>query len=632
LCGIVGIHGPLDSQTIQLAIEKMNQSIAHRGPDDEGSWIEDGFGFGVKRLSIIDLMGGHQPQWDEGASTGIVYNGELYNYKAIRNDLEKNGVKFFTSSDTEVILKSLTCQGPATVQSWNGMFAVACWNKRTKKLTLIRDRIGIKPLYYYWDGRIFIFASEIKAILASKLFQPRLNRQAVWDYLTFRYVPSPETMWVNIRKLPPAHILVLSPGEEPRISCYWNNEASSELGPVSFDQKVKEFEEIFLDAVQSRLLAADVPVGVLLSGGLDSSSVTAAAIELGHKHFHTFSVSFEEAEFSELDFARLTARHLDVQHHEVVINKASFLKILPSAVQTMDEPLADLSSIPLFAVSKLARKWVKVVLSGEGGDELFAGYNFDIMFHRWKLIHALQTLPKPLLRIFLWPAYLIPWKYQIYAKHIVDTPLPKWNSVLRVHMTKYWEQEDKIALWPSFIGLNSNRIIDELYLQTQSTIPLEQMLTVYQKSWLVEDLLMKADKITMAASLELRVPFLDHRMVEWANRQVPEIKIRRFRALNYQTKAIIRGFAENRLPKEILKRSKLGFPVPVYSWLKEDEFSKWAYGCVLGKQGYLKNVFSKDIIEKLMALAKQGDMYAAHKIWLLIVLEIWLREYGVNLE
>jgi asparagine synthase (glutamine-hydrolysing) len=378
MCGIVGLAGHLDKDVLTSAVKSMNAAVAHRGPDDEGVWVGDDFAFAMRRLSIIDLAGGQQPMWESRSHMGVVYNGEVYNYRAIRGALQNAGVRFQTASDTEVVLNSLVVKGEAAVHDWNGMFAVAAWNEPEKKLLLIRDRLGVKPLYYYWDGAIFMFASEIKALLASNLISRCLNEQAVWDYLTYRYVPGPETIWKNIWKLPPAHMLEWSADCEPRIFRYWKSDVASVDRDFHLERNASEFEDLFLDAVNHCLLAADVPVGMMLSGGLDSSAIAAAAVELGHKHLHTFSVGFSEAgEQSELRYARKTAAHLGIESHEVVTTRAAFMEMLTEVVAATDEPLADLTTVPLLAISRLAREHVKVVLSGEGADEILAGYNFE---------------------------------------------------------------------------------------------------------------------------------------------------------------------------------------------------------------------------------------------------------------
>src|SRR5687768_3565323 len=283
MCGIVGIAGQLTREEALGVVARMNEAIFHRGPDEGGSWAEDGFGFGMRRLSIIDLAGGHQPMWDERTGLGVVFNGEVYNYQELREGMTRGGETWATHSDTEVVLKSLAASGLDAVQNWNGMFAVAAYDPRDRSLLLIRDRMGVKPLYYFWDGRTFVFASEIKALLASGLVPRRLDRQAVWDYLTYRYVPGPDGVWEGVRKLPPGHALRFKPGGEPEEVRYWRSDVLSEpngRGP-DLERTDREFAELFLDAVNLRLVASDVPVGVFLSGGLDSSAVAAAAVELG---------------------------------------------------------------------------------------------------------------------------------------------------------------------------------------------------------------------------------------------------------------------------------------------------------------------------------------------------------------
>jgi asparagine synthase (glutamine-hydrolysing) len=632
MCGIAGVAGPLRIERLEAAIQRMNAALVHRGPDDEGAWVEPGFGFGMRRLSIIDLAGGRQPMFDPETGIGVVYNGELYNYRALRKELEKEGEQFSTTSDTEIILKSLARKGPKAVHEWNGMFAVASWDKRAQKLHLIRDRIGIKPLYYYWDGTSLLFASEIKALLASGLFQPKLNCQAIWDYLTFRYVPGPQTMWQDIWKLPPGHILTWSPGRDPELERYWQTDVLSGNG-ASLEEALGEFEELFLDSVQQQLLAADVPVGVLLSGGLDSSAIAAAAVELGHRDFHTFSVGFTQGEkYSELPYARLVAKHVGAQYHEVVLDRDIFLEMLPDVVRATDEPLADLPSVPLLAVSRLARQWVKVVLSGEGSDEILGGYDFDVAVREWKRIKRLQSLPPFLLQVLARPLGIFPGKYAELARRIAHVPLSGWNAHFKVHMTRFWQQQEKRSLWPQFSGLDSDRILDGLYATAASPHPLDQVLSVYQRSWLVDDLLLKADKMTMAASLELRVPFLDHRLVEWANRQSSDLKVRRVGTNGHITKYALRRFAAARLPEEIIRRPKRGFPVPAFTWFQDESFFAWARDRVLGPHSTVRKFLSDVIIEDQLLAAGNGNTYAAHRAWLFIVLELWLRLHRPHIE
>ena len=391
MCGIVGLAGRMSRSEATDSAAKMNAAIVHRGPDDEGLWATDGFAFAMRRLSIIDLAGGHQPMWsDDGV--GIIFNGEIYNYRALRAELQASGYVFATHSDTEVILHLYRRDGLDMVRRLEGMFAICLYDRARGQLRLIRDRFGVKPLYYGQHDGTFYFASEIKAILQVLPRRPEVNRQALHDYLTLRFVPGPDTVWNGIRKLPPAHSLTYDLRSGSQTSeCYWR----MDFAAADVDSKrdyLAEFSDLFLAAVEKRLLAADVPVGVLLSGGLDSSAVSAAAVELGHKNFHTFSVAFADGgEYDETPYARAVAEHIGSRHHEVVIDRDSFVSFLPEMVRSSDEPLADLASVPLHFVSRLARNDVKAVLSGEGSDELLAGYNFDRL---GRALHFLESIER----------------------------------------------------------------------------------------------------------------------------------------------------------------------------------------------------------------------------------------------
>ena len=612
----------------------MNAALAHRGPDDEGVYGEDSFAFAMRRLSIIDLSGGHQPMWDEQNQIGVVLNGEIYNYRALRDRLSQKITSFATSSDTEVVLKSFQEEDLEAVHSWNGMFAVAAWDRRQKRLVLVRDRMGVKPLYYFWDGETFLFASEIKALLASGLVERRINRQSLWDYLTYRYVPGPDTIWEGIKKLQPGFALELKENRAPQEIQYWKTDVLSENSNTEYSEtrSDKEFASLFMDAVELRLVASDVPVGVLLSGGLDSSAIAAASVELGHKDFHTFSVGFDEGGYhSELPFARQVADHVGAQYHEITINQKQFMEMLPELSYFSDEPLADLASIPLLAVCRLARRYVKVVLSGEGSDEVLGGYDLDRLERNWSVVRKLQQLPPGVLKASTdWSRLVLPQRYQRRLERLATVPLSNWNLADRSHITRSLDQTEKQSLWPISDMEDSDRILEAQYREARSEDPLQQILSVYQKAWLIEDLLMKADKMSMATSLELRTPFLDYRLVEWANRQPNSAKVKRVNLISYTTKSVLRRFCAERLPREILNRPKRGFPVPAYRWLK-DELSDWARVCLLGPESRIAEAFRRDTMSKYLERARLGDMQAAHRVWTLIVLEMWLQTWGANL-
>jgi asparagine synthase (glutamine-hydrolysing) len=623
--------GDLSREKCLAILGKMNDSIVHRGPDDDGVWAEDGFGFGMRRLSIIDLSGGHQPIWDDATDRGIVFNGEVFNYRQLRADLAAHSISGWkTESDTEVVLKSLISGGENAVHKWNGMFAVATWDKKAKELLLIRDRMGVKPLYYHWDGKTLLFASEIKAILASGLVEKRIDKQSLWDYLTFRYVPGPGSIWANVKKLPPGHLLRLAAGGTPEIVRYWDCDVISEDDlQLAESQTDVEFAEIFLDAVEQRLVASDVPVGVFLSGGLDSSAIAAAAVELGHKNFHTFSVGFEEGGYySELAFARQVAEHVGARYHEVVLNQKEFLDMIPDVVYATDEPMADLSAVSVLALSRLARKNVKVVLSGEGSDEILAGYDFDRAEKEWNRVRMLQRIPNSALKVGAAVSRLGSDGFQRRAHKVANLPLGRWNRLELPHITRNFSQAEKEELWPGEKLEDSERIVAAQYEAAGSKDPLQQMLSVYQKDWLVEDLLMKADKSTMAASLEARTPFLDYRLVQWANRQPNSVKVKRLSMNRYETKSVLRRFCSKRLPKTIIDRPKRGFPDPANVWL-ENGLHPWAHDTLLNNKSKVAEFLDKTSMENVLTRAKTGNEGAANKVWALLVLELWMQTWEV---
>lgn len=604
---------------------RMNRAIVHRGPDDEGLWATDGFAFAMRRLSIIDLAGGHQPIWsDDGV--GIVFNGEIYNYRALRAELEASGYAFTTQSDTEVILNLYRRDGLDMLSRLEGMFAICLYDRSRRRLHLIRDRFGVKPLYYAELDGAFYFASEIKAILQVLPRRPDLNRQALHDYLTLRFVPSPDTVWRGIRKLPPAHRLTYDLDSGLQLpERYWQLSFAASKTEPGRDYPA-EFSRLFLSAVEKRLIAADVPVGVLLSGGLDSSAVSAAAVELGHKDFHTFSVAFAEGgAYDETPYARAVAAHIGSQHHEVRIDRETFVSFLPDLVHHSDEPLADLASVPLHFVSRLARKEVKVVLSGEGSDEVLAGYNFDRLGRLLNRLQAVERWSPACARRMLSRLPISgeagAW-LRLWAQH-------GWKDMLAAkpyHMTSHWDEAEKLLLWRNHADLNStSERMRDWYRASAQAHPIDQVQQVYCADWLTEDLLMKADKMSMATSLEVREPFLDHTLAEWAAKLPLAWRVGDA-ATGYQSKRILRDFCRSRLPQNILDRPKQGFPVPAYAWLAGD-MKGWADDLLFGSDSKVSEHFRMEYARPLLQSAAAGNVAAAHKIWVLIVLEHWLRAW-----
>lgn len=631
MCGIVGYFNLNLAETERLPLlHQMNEQIVHRGPDDAGYYADDCVGLAMRRLSIIDLAGGHQPIANEDGSKQIIYNGEVYNFAELRNRLEKQGHRFSTASDTEVILHQYEQDGPDCVSQLNGMFAFAIWDKTNRSLFLARDRMGIKPLYYYWDDGALVFASEIKAILASGYVGRRLNPQAVWDYLTFRYVPQPETIWANIYKLPPGHTLTISAASpRPVVKRYWDIPYTDNIRLKDEAEYVREFETIFLDAVRLRLIA-DVPVGILLSGGLDSSAVAVAIAKTHNARLSSFSVAFKDSPaINELPYAREVARYVNTDHNEIIIDQQDFCDFLPKFVYYTDEPLADLASIPLYYVSSLARQKVKVVLSGEGSDEILGGYNFELVQQRWDRMRQFQRLP-------LWLRQGLSERITTLFGNRVQELVRKANvppedyfKHYPSNMTHYFTSSQKQRLWKEQVAFEEsiNKIRTEVQ-RVETKDLLHQKLYIFCQSWLVEDLLMKADKMTMANSLELRVPFLDHRLVSWAAQTPSWLKVGRNHGQHYQTKRVLRQFAQAHLPTTIIERPKQGFPVPVYDWLS-DRLKPWATDLLTSPDTYLYGWFESGQIQHQLQLgvSQTASIIDKSRLWNLLILELWAREW-----
>lgn len=620
MCGIVGVFRAGAPETGTTLVHRMNDTIVHRGPDDDGHWAMQDAAVAMRRLSIIDLAGGHQPMvTDDGVA--IVFNGEIYNYRALREELRAYGYVFRTTSDTEVVLNLYHHAGLRGLEKLEGMFGICLVDPRRGEAYLIRDRLGIKPLYYGEEDGRFYFASEIKAILAGMSARPEPNPHAFFDYLTLRYVPAPETVWRGIRKLEPGQRLTYRFADGTwKIETYWRLNFASAAVESGRDYE-GEFEKLFLGAVESHLVASDVPVGTLLSGGLDSSAVTAAAIELGIRGFHTFSVAFEDGgAFSELAYARKVAEHVGSNHHEVVIGQKQFVDFLHDFVWFADEPLADLASIPLYYVSRLAREHVKVVLSGEGADEILGGYDFEQIGRTADRRRALLSwVPRSAYKMASW------FFNGQRAATLRAMAQDGWSGYLKAWLfnpSYYWNDTEKRSIWRHRQGFPStDDVIRSWYDMCRSDAPLDKVQQVSCHSWLVEDLLMKADKMTMANSLELRVPYLDHRLVEWAQALPLSMKVGDRRS-GYVSKRILREFARKRLPASIIDRPKQGFPVPAYEWLKGD-LGRWARDLLGNLKSPLREWLDLSGIHVQFDAAQRGNTSAAHKVWSLVILGMW---------
>lgn len=621
MCGIAGIIEPdsPESNRIETMIDVMN----YRGPDDRGFYSNDQLTFGMCRLSIIDPEGGKQPMWTEDGM-GIIFNGEIYNYRSIREELKHDGYKFETDSDTEVVLKLYHRDGLPGIDRLNGMFAIAIYDKPEKNLHLVRDRLGIKPLYYSQTRNGFYFASETKSILSSLRAKPNLDEEALSHYLTLRFVPTNMTMWEDIDKLEPGHSLTYQLDKESVTkNRYWNLQFRSEPADLDRDY-ASEFRERFVESVNRRILASDVPVGTLLSGGLDSSAITAAAIEAGHRDFHTFNISFEGHEdFDESKFARQTADHLNTRHHEITIDRDDYFNFMPDFVSYTDDPIADPAAIPLYYVCQLAREHVKVVLSGEGADEMLAGYDMNKLAQKIKFAKiAQQYIPGS-----VWKALSSVLPRTVAEKYIEDIKNHPVKNILKnrvFHITYYWTGEEKQQLLKNIPPVTTEDLITGWYRNSKSSEPLDQIQEVYMKQWLVEDLLMKGDRMSMANSLELRVPFLDHKLVEWSSRAPISCKVGEG-YFGLTTKKILRDYCKSVLPEAIYSRPKQGFSVPVFRWIKHDE-DRMFEEFICSNSSQLSNYLNMDVVKREFKRLRNGKGSPV-KIWTLYVLENWMREW-----
>jgi asparagine synthase (glutamine-hydrolysing) len=633
MCGIAGFLDPVLQIVDRTAVlARMRDALIHRGPDDAGQIVDGPVGLGMRRLSIVDVAGGAQPMTSPDGAVTLVYNGEIYNHHEVRAQLEAVGRAFRTRSDTEVLLAQYERHGLDGLNGLNGMFAAAIWDRRSRRLHLMRDRMGVKPLYYFADDQRLYFASELKSLVAAASFTPEVNPRAVWDYLSFRYVPAPHTIWRNVRKLPPAHVLTVAEGDMAAVPRRWWDmpyALQGAEGSADVPADESEFAPLFEDAVNIRMVA-DVPVGVFLSGGLDSSAVVAAVDRERFPDLETFAISLDAGgEDDELGYARMVSRALGTRHHELSLSGTDFSAMLEDMPWHTDEPLADATCVPVLALARAARREVKVVLSGEGSDEILAGYTFDAVQAAWDAVAAAAIAPKTgrLASLIDRLGFSRPgsggWeKRAARARH----PGDQRDTTAPLHIVDYYAHEEKARLFRNGHSFpDSREILRQDLARVRDDEPLHQTLYLYSQNWLVEDLLMKADKMTMAASLELRTPFLDKRLVELAARLPRTAKLRRRADGSYETKAILRDYARAHLPREIIDRPKKGFPVPVYRWLsgplKELVMDRLGAGSARC-HAWLEP-------DAVRALAKAGtaadaDVFSRHRLWNLLILELWL--------
>ena len=622
MCGIAGVVNSDPGALMEAeTIRRMCRAIAHRGPDDEGIYVHGPVGLGMRRLSIIDLAGGHQPISNELGTVWVVFNGEIYNYKDLKPELESQGHRFQTNTDTEVIVHLYEELGANCVHKLRGMFAFAVYDERARRLLLARDRLGIKPLHYaFANGRLW-FASEIKAILAAEPELKQINEEALGKFFQFGYIPDPVTAFLQIQKLPPGHLLEFAEGRTT-VTQYWDLPPYSTVQPYSEEECLEGLEERLAEAVRIRLMS-DVPLGALLSGGVDSSTVVALMARASPRPVKTFSVGFSEDDFNESHHARLVAKRFGTDHYELHV-KPDIWGTLDRLTRMMEEPFGDSSMIPTYLVSSLARRHVTVALSGDGGDELFAGYDrHRVHFGRRRFDHIPAWAGRAYRRAF--HALLPPgmWGYRFaynislpFRERYLDgiSYLSNADGSKSVLSREFREalanREDPLAQFRSF--LERDLVRD----------PLSELLYLDTKTYLPADILTKVDRMSMATSLEARVPILDHVFVEYACSLPPNFKLR-----GKRQKYILKRLAERvGVPQEVIYRPKRGFSLPLPHWMRSD-FRQDLVHILLEPRTIQRGYLNAQAVRSLLDEHLSGRRNHAGRLWHLLVFELWHRNY-----
>jgi asparagine synthase (glutamine-hydrolysing) len=624
MCGIAGWanleNKPLHNSG-EAVLHRMCERMKHRGPDSEGLWTDESIALGMRRLSIIDLHTGEQPVYSEDRSIVVVMNGELYNFREVRADLEKRGHKFETQTDTEILPHLYEEYGDAMLEHINGMFAFALWDKRKKKLLIARDKFGEKPLYYgVFDGKL-IFASEPKVLLANPSVKAEINTDALRSYLSFDYVPAPNSIYKNIYKLPAAHLLILEKGEV-KTRRYWNLTWQKSSTNLSLSDSANELRELLADAVRMRLVS-DVPLGILLSGGVDSSTVAALATQFSTEKVKTFSIGFEEDSFDESKYARQVAKHLNTEHYEEKLSVEKAADLISEIGTWLDEPLSDGSLIPTLLLSRFVRKHVTVALGGDGGDEIFAGYP---MYYAHKVAGVYGKVPRFLRSGLIEPIVNnLPvsnrnMSFDYKAKRFVAAS--KYDLVTRHHsfFGSFSIDEQQNLLSREVLAATSNDIYKDakdLLKICDATNEIEQMQFLDINYYMAEDILTKVDRASMAVSLEVRAPFLDPRVAQFAASIPLEYKLK-----GSKGKYILKKAVEPLLPKNILHRPKKGFGIPIAEWLK-GRLNPLMHDLLAPDRLKNQGLFDEKFVQKLI---KEHETNAAshHKqLWTLLVFQLW---------
>ncbi len=625
MCGIVGFVGEGNANDVS----RMLQSIRYRGPDDEGIYCRNGVGLGHARLSIIDLSPlGHQPMWNAARTVGVVFNGEIYNFLELKKSLLAEGYTFVSNSDTEVIIALYERHGEKCFAYLAGMFAIALYDREKKKLLLARDRMGEKPLYFGVYNGTLIFGSEPKAVLAHPLVKKELNHKALNAYFALDYVPTPLSIWKGIEKLEPGTFLAYKDGRAEK-GRFWNPDFRET--PIAFDDALVALDQHLSDAVASRLVS-DVPLGIFLSGGLDSSTVAYYAARTQHEKgekIHTFSIGFAEKSFDESQYAAKVAKHLGTTHHHKMLSGEESLRVIPKIYSVLDEPMADASIIPTYLLSRFTKEQVTVALGGDGGDELFAGYP---TFQAERMMGLYRTIPKTLRQNIIAPAIMrLP---SAFGNFSLDFKLKKFlegaeeGNLVRRHMRWLgtFNEEDRSQLFTSdaWHSLRNENIYGEpehAMAESNSEDERNKLLFAYQRSYMMDEVLVKVDRASMQTALETRAPLLDHTLVEFVNRLPYDYKLH-----GLTTKYLLKKLMEGKLPNDIVYRKKKGFGIPVGAWLR-GPLRQWAEELLSESMTEKDKFVDLSYPRKLFAEHLSGKTNHRKKLWNVLVFLEWRKNF-----
>jgi asparagine synthase (glutamine-hydrolysing) len=625
MCGFAGYLSISKKRYNYQVLEAMGQAIFHRGPDDFGIEIfsEDNFelGFSFRRLSIIELSDlGHQPMFSNDKNCCIVFNGEIYNYKEIRNELQKEGYSFKSNSDTEVIINAYLKWGIDALSKFIGMFAIAIYDKTKNKLFLIRDRAGVKPLFWYYDNETLLFGSELKSFHQHPAFKKEINKSALAEYFMYGYINAPASIFINTFKLEAGHYMEFDIAKNTyKINTYWSIEkiAQKNILKINYADAIKETEQLLISACNYRMIA-DVPVGVFLSGGYDSSAVTALLQKNSSQKIKTFTIGFEDEKYNEANYAKKVADYLKTDHHQYICTQKEAQEIIPNLSYIFDEPFGDSSAIPTYLVSKIARRYVTVALSADGGDEQFAGYPRYIK--AIKYYHQLRKIPSFAKKVLASVSAFLPQEDNVlkYDKNnklhdILKSKSYIWNYAITSHALTFQQAKSLIK---GQIELLENSY-NQLQFNNNSDF-LTQVLVTDYKTYLTNDILTKVDRATMAVSLEGREPLLDHRIAEWVYQLPSEYKFH-----NGIQKRILKDIVHQYIPKEIMERTKMGFGIPISKWLQTDlrdlllevlDIEK------IKKQNILNTEKVEQAVKAFLNNEKNIDN---QRIWFLFMFQMW---------